>query len=68
VVGVSQAVEEGQERVGCLVSCGFGVGWAGPGDRSFLLGHVGVEVDVGCRDLLMAQPERDDGDVDAEEQ
>jgi len=63
VVGVSQVVQEGEESVGSLVAPGFGVGWIGAVDRSFLLGHVSVQIDVGRGDLLVTQPQRDDSNV-----
>ena len=38
------------------VAAGFGVERFGAVDRLLLVGHVGVEVDVGGRDLLVAEP------------
>src|SRR5438270_11796207 len=37
----------------------------GAGQRAFLQGEVGVEIDLGCLDAFMAKPESDDGGVNA---
>jgi hypothetical protein len=60
----SEVLEEFEECVGGSVATGFGVEGFGAVDRLLLVGHVGVEVDVGCGDLFVAEPQRDHGDVD----
>jgi hypothetical protein len=47
----SEVLEELEERVGGSVAAGFGVERFGAVDRLLLVGHVGVEIDVGGRDL-----------------
>ena len=42
-----------------------GGGGRGAGEGSFFDGEVGVQVDLGRLDAFVAEPERDDGDVDA---
>ena len=37
----------------------------GAGQRAFLQGEVGVEIDLGCLDAFVAKPESDDGGVTA---
>ena len=64
-VGWIRGFEEGEEGVGRAVAAGLAVGRRGAGERSFFEREVGVEVDLGGLDLLVAEPERDDGGVDA---
>jgi len=52
----SEVFEELEERVGGSVAAGFGVERFGAVDRLLLVGHVGVQVDVGSLDLLVAEP------------
>jgi hypothetical protein len=60
-----ELVEEGHERIGWLVAAGCGPGRGDPGDGALLLGHVRVQIDLCGSELLVAEPEGDDGDVDA---
>lgn len=60
----SEDFDERKERVGWLVAAGFGAGGGGTGDRSFFDAETGVEVDLGCFDALVSEPEGDDGGVD----
>jgi hypothetical protein len=55
-VGISEVLEEFEERVGGSVAAGFGVEGFGAVDRLLLVAHVGVEVDVGGRDLFVSEP------------
>ena len=55
-VGISEVLEETQERVGRLIAARFGVERLGAIDRLLLVGQVGVQIDVGGRDLLVAEP------------
>jgi hypothetical protein len=59
----SEAIEEGQEGVGSAVARVVAVVGRDAGEGLFFEGHVGVQVDLGCRDGFVAQPQRDDGDV-----
>jgi len=59
-----EGVEEREERVGGLVSAGWGADRGGPVDRFLFEVLVGVLVDVGGLDALVAEPERDRRDVD----
>jgi hypothetical protein len=61
----SEPVEEGQQRVGWPIAARRGLGRIHAGDGAFLLRHVGVQVDRCGGDLLVAEPEGDDRDVDA---
>jgi putative transposase len=56
VSAYSEGFEEGQDWVGWLEAAGFGVGWPGPRERAFLLGHVSVQVDLCGGGLLVAKP------------
>jgi hypothetical protein len=60
-----EGVEEREERVGGLVAAGWGADRGGPVDRFLFDVLVGVLVDVGGLDALVAEPERDRRDVDA---
>ena len=57
--------EEGEEWAVGLVAAGFDGGWFGAGECGFFDGEVGVEVDLGGFDVFVAEPESDDGGVDA---
>jgi Domain of unknown function (DUF222) len=59
----SQVLEEGEERVGRLVSAGGAGGRGGAVECLLFEGHVGLQVDLGGGDVLVAEPQRDDGDV-----
>jgi hypothetical protein len=61
----SEAFEEVEEGVGGPVAAGFAVEWFGLGECLFLDREVGVEIFVRSLDLLVAEPERDHGGVDA---
>ncbi len=62
---LSEAVEEVDQSVGGLVAQPAGVGRGGARECGFLQGEIGMKVDLRRRDGLVAQPERDDGGVDA---
>ena len=64
-VSGSQGVEEGQEAVGRRVSSFRGASGCQPCERLFLELHVGVQVDACGGRRLVAEPQGDDGDVDA---
>ena len=49
---------------GKQISAGFGIRRGGSGKGAFLEAKVGVEVNVGCPGLLVAEPEGDDRLVD----
>ncbi len=49
----SEVLEESQECVGGSVAAWFGVEGFGAVDRLLFVAHVGVQVDVGGRDLLV---------------
>ncbi len=55
------ASRKARSCVGWLVAAGWCVGGCGSGERGFLERHVGVEVDLGGLDVLVAEPERDHG-------
>ena len=61
--GSSQVLEEGQQRVGGPVAAGRDAGWRGAGEGALLDGEVGVQVNLGGAELLVAEPERDHGQV-----
>jgi hypothetical protein len=53
----SQAIEEGEQRVGWPVSARMCAGRGDSRDGSFLLLHGGVGVDLRGGDLLVTEPE-----------
>lgn len=58
--------EEGEEGVGGVVAVVGGAGrWGGAGEGFLFEGHVGVQVDAGGGWVFVAEPQSDDGDVDA---
>src|SRR5918999_1795572 len=61
----SEALEEGEQAVWGPVASRSCVGRGGAGERPFLQGEVGVEVDLGRVDVFVAEPEGDDRGVDA---
>jgi hypothetical protein len=61
----SQLVEEGEELVGRLVAAGLGVRGCGAGQCLFFEGEMGVKVDLTRSRVLVAQPQRDGGQVTA---
>ena len=50
---------------GLQVAAGRGAGRGDAGDGSLLLAHIGMQVNVGGGDLLVTEPQRDDGGVNA---
>jgi hypothetical protein len=62
---MSQAIEESEERVWRAVAARFAVQRLGAGERSFFDGEVGVQVHLRGVDLLVSEPQRDHGGVDA---
>ena len=55
--------QEGEKPVVGAIATGFDPECRGPSEGPFLLGHVRVEVDARRGNLLVPEPERDDGDV-----
>src|SRR6266536_1588269 len=60
-----QGFEEGEELVRRLVAAVWDVWWRGSVKCLFLQREVGVGVNLGGADVVVAQPQRDDGVVDA---
>jgi hypothetical protein len=60
-----QGFEEGEELVSGLVAAGWDIWWRGSVECLFLQREVGMRVDLGGADVVVAQPQRDDGVVDA---
>ena len=58
-------LEEGEQLVGWAVAAGPDSWRRGPVERPLLDGLVGVDVDLGCFGVLVPEPERNHGDVDA---
>src|SRR5207245_719727 len=61
----SELAEERQQFVGWLVTPGLGGGRGCAGDGLFFECHVGVKVDAAGSRAFVAEPQGDDGDVDA---
>src|SRR5438093_11517209 len=57
----SEAVEEGEQRVGGPVASRSGVWGRGASERALLEREVGVQVDLGRLETLVSEPERDHG-------
>jgi hypothetical protein len=54
-----QGFEEGEELVRGLVAAGWNIWWRGSVERLFRQREVGMRVDLGGADVVVAQPQRE---------
>ena len=65
IVKSAEGLEVGEEVVGGRVAAGRDSGWREEGEGAFFDGHVGVDVLLGGAGVGVAEPQGDDGAVDA---